>query len=123
MSHHSTLSPDHGGTVTYGWRHAGASFALHAQVSGPARPLEPGSAAEFITEHYWGYTRQRDGGTIEYQVEHPPWRIWSADDAHFAGLGVQLYGEALGGLLTRPPTSAFVAVGSHVSVHAGRRLT
>ena len=122
MSHDVTLSGDHGGAVTYGWRYAGASFAWHAQVSRPARALVPGSEAEFITEHYWGYTRQRDGGTIEYQVEHPPWHVWSADAAHFDGPGAQLYGEAFGALLMHPPTSAFVAAGSAVSVHAGRRL-
>lgn len=62
MSHTSTLSADHGGAVSYDWRHAGASFALQAQASGPARPLIP------------------------------------------------------------PPASAFVAVGSEVSVHPGRRV-
>ena len=36
MSHDVSLSADHGGAVTYGWRHAGASFDLHAQVSGAA---------------------------------------------------------------------------------------
>jgi hypothetical protein len=36
------------------------------------------SEATFITEHYWGYARQRDGGTVEYQVEHPQWRVSAA---------------------------------------------
>jgi hypothetical protein len=40
-------------------------------VSGAPEEAAPGSEEEFITEHYWGYTRQRDGGTIEYRVEHP----------------------------------------------------
>ena len=40
-------------------------------IRGPARALEAGSEAEFITEHYWGYTPQRDGGTVEYVVRHP----------------------------------------------------
>jgi len=29
----------------------------------------PGSEEEFITEHYWGYSRSRGGGTVEYRVE------------------------------------------------------
>lgn len=38
---------------------------LEATTSGASRTLESGSEAEFITEHYWGYTKQRDGGTLE----------------------------------------------------------
>jgi uncharacterized protein YqjF (DUF2071 family) len=48
---------------------------------GAPRVLEAGSQAEFITEHYWGYTRQRDGRTVEYEVRHRSWRVWSVADA------------------------------------------
>ncbi len=122
MSHDVRLDSEHGGGVRYGWRHAGAAYSLSATASGPARPLVPGSEAEYITEHYWGYTRQRDGGTLEYQVEHPPWHVWSADRAEFAGPGEKLYGPDFGPLLASPPVSAFVAVGSPIAVHQGVRL-
>src|SRR5689334_18932004 len=59
------------GVVEYGWRTADGWNRLRAVTAGPARPLLDGSEAEFITEHYWGYAGQRDGGTVEYQVEHP----------------------------------------------------
>ena len=97
-------------------------FELGARVSGPAAPLSVGSEAEFITEHYWGYTRQRDGRTLEYQVEHAPWRVWTATDSWFRGAAARLYGPAFGALLEAAPKSAFVAVGSPVVVHHGRRF-
>jgi hypothetical protein len=122
MSHHIALSPASGGTIQYSWRAGGDSFVLHAAVAGPARPLVAGSEAEFITEHYWGYTRQRDGSTLEYQVEHPRWDVWETPGARFDGPGERLYGPDFGRILTRPPDSAFVAVGSPVRVHRGRRL-
>ena len=122
MNHHRALTTGTGGTVEYVWHHAGARFALGAKVTGPARPLQPNSEAEFITEHYWGYTRQRDGGTLEYQVEHPRWEIWDAEESYFRGPGSQLYGPAFGAILAGPPLSAYVAVGSEVAVHAGRRI-
>ena len=122
MSSTVALDPRTGGRATYRWRHAGRAFALSASVSGPAAPLAPGSEAEFITEHYWGYTRQRDGSTLEYEVVHPPWAVWTADDAHFSGEADRLYGAAFAGILAGPPQSAFVALGSPVAVHAGRRL-
>ena len=55
------------GRVAYSWRHRGRWNAIRVRSAGPARALEPGSEAEFITEHYWGYTPQRDGGTVEYK--------------------------------------------------------
>ena len=87
----------------------------------PAFP-EPGSEEQFITEHYWGYARQQDGGCIEYQVAHPPWRVWSALDARFEGDMEQLYGKELAAALKGKPASAFLAEGSQVTVYKGRRL-
>lgn len=121
MRHRCTLGSD-GGEVAYGWTYAGAQFEIGARVSGPAAPLIPGSEAEFITEHYWGYTRQRDGSTLEYQVEHPAWRVWTADASWFTGPAADLYGPAFASVLTQPPRSTFVAVGSEIAVHHGRRL-
>ena len=122
MSHQVEVSPATGGTVSYGWRFRGATYSLAAVVSGPAQPLPPGSEAEFITEHYWGYTRQRDGGTLEYQVEHPRWAVWTAAEAAFCGPAGELYGEDYGRVLAAPLSSAFVAVGSPVAVHKGVRV-
>jgi uncharacterized protein len=122
MSHRITLDPERGGHVRYGWRHRHQSFTLDATTAGAASPLEPGSEAEFITEHYWGYTRQRDGGTLEYEVVHPPWRVWTATDHAFSGDATALYGAHFADLLRTPPRSAFVAVGSAVEVHVGRTI-
>jgi uncharacterized protein YqjF (DUF2071 family) len=122
MSHAIDLDARRGGAVAYRWRHRGRQFAIGASVSGPAQALVPGSEAEFITEHYWGYTRQRDGGTLEYEVAHPRWAVWTADSARFEGAADRLYGPDFARILAGPPLSAFVAVGSPVSVHHGRRL-
>lgn len=122
MSWERSLDSETGGHVAYRWRYRGAEFSVGATVAGPARPLVPGSEAEFITEHYWGYTRQRDGSTLEYQVEHPPWAVWDAVESEFRGPGASLYGTAFGELLAGPPQSAFVAAGSAVVVHAGQRM-
>jgi uncharacterized protein YqjF (DUF2071 family) len=122
MAHRVSLDPASGGTVEYSWRHRGAAFSVSATASGPASPLPAGSEAEFITEHYWGYSRQRDGSTLEYQVEHPSWKIWTARDAAFRGPADHLYGQAFGPILAAPPQSAFVAIGSPVVVHAGHRV-
>jgi len=122
MSHSSSLDAGAGGSVTYSWSYQGGPFVLAAAAQGPARLPAQGSEAEFITEHYWGYTWQRDGSTLEYQVEHPTWLVWESASAKVSGAVSALYGPAFGEVLATAPRSAFIAVGSDVSVHRGRRL-
>ena len=106
--------------VEYGWRVGGAWQSVAARACGPGTVPTEGSREEFITEHYWGYARQRDGGTLEYRVEHPRWSVWQAELSELPPLDA-LYGAALAGAL-RQPVSAFIAGGSVVSVHPGARL-
>lgn len=108
--------------VRYGWVFQGVSFRLGGRVDQPPRPLDRPSEAEFITEHYWGYTRQRDGGTLEYEVEHPSWNVASLVDARLEGDTGVLYGPAWETILAGPPRSAFYADGSAIAVYPGRRL-
>jgi hypothetical protein len=84
--------------------------------------IAPGSEAEFITEHYWGYTRQRDGGTVEYRVTHPRWRTWDVSRATLTGDLERLYGPMFGAVLSRAPRSAFLAEGSPIVVHTPVRI-
>lgn len=109
------------GRVAYEWRLDGRWNRLAAEVAGEPSPLAPGSEAEFITEHYWGYARQRDGSTLEYGVEHPAWRVWRATTAELDADVAALYGAEFAPFLSRPPTSAFVADGSPVVVRRGVR--
>jgi uncharacterized protein len=106
----------------FAWRVDDSWARVFATTSGSPRALEPDSEEEFITEHYWGYTRQRDGGTIEYRVDHPRWNVWTATDARLEGHVASIYGEAFAAALTGAPASAFVADGSAVTVYAPSRV-
>ena len=110
------------GAVEYGWRHRGAWLSLSAQVSGQSQAIRMGSQEEFITEHYWGYSSQRDGGTVEYQVEHPKWQVWSASEARVDGDVTSFYGAEFASVFAGAPSSAFVADGSPVVVRSGQRI-
>src|SRR5262249_51952230 len=74
-------SEDSGQRVTYKWTYRGRPNRLGVSIKGDSYQPNADSEESFITEHYWGYVRQRDGSTVEYQVEHPPWRVWRCDDA------------------------------------------
>jgi uncharacterized protein YqjF (DUF2071 family) len=111
-----------GAAAEYEWRMRGNWARLHAEAAGePVLPTE-GSMEQFITEHYWGFSRQRNGGTVEYQVTHPQWRVWRGASGGFEGDGAALYGDAFGGVLRRAPDSAFIADGSPVVVFKGERV-
>lgn len=123
MEDEVTLDEASGGSATYSWRGEGAEHSLTGSVSGPARPLVPGSEAEFVTEHYWGYNRQRGGTTLEYRVEHPRWRVWTCEDARYLKPARASPFGAFDEVLGEEPLSAFLAVGSEVEVHRGAVLT
>jgi uncharacterized protein YqjF (DUF2071 family) len=104
------------GHVAYSWRWEGVWCSLAAEAPGePALP-SPGSDAEFITEHFWGYTRTRSGKTREYGVEHPPWPVRMAERVRTSGPWADLYGPELGQVLEGTPRSTFVAEGSPIVV-------
>ena len=62
--------------VVYRWRPGRRWNELRAKGEGELFVPGPGSAEEFITEHYWGYTALRNGRAAEFRVEHSPWRLW-----------------------------------------------
>ncbi len=102
--------------VRYAWQSAAGWH--HLALTGSGMPTVPAAESEaaFIAEHYWGYTRQRDGRTIEYRVAHPAWRVWHGTGAQIGGDMGAFYGAAFGEVFAAPPTSAFLAEGSAVTV-------
>jgi uncharacterized protein YqjF (DUF2071 family) len=108
--------------VEYGWRQRAGWGRVRVEPVGAPEPLEAGSEAEFIAEHYWGYTAQRDGSTVEYRVEHPRWRTWRVERPLLEGDLAELYGPDFARVLAAPPASAFLAEGSPVTVYAPVRL-
>jgi uncharacterized protein len=108
------------GIAEYRWAFGARWHALRAEFAGcPSMPLR-GSEAEFIAEHYWGYVSQRNGRTLEYRVEHPPWRVWDTTRAELDCDVAGFYGEPYCDTLRRPASSAFVAEGSAVTVYRGQ---
>jgi uncharacterized protein len=109
-------------TAEYRWGISKLANRVVLQALGPPALPVSGTQEEFITEHYWGYATQRDGGTMEYEVEHPQWRVWNAEDFSIDGDFKSLYGPQLGDVLRQPPVSALLADGSAVTVYRGRRI-
>ena len=119
---HEVASGSSARRAVYEWFHAKRWNALTLDFAGtPYLPADDSEEA-FITEHYWGYARQRDGSTVEYQVEHPRWSVFRATTATLDCDASDLYGPTFASVLCDPPSSAFIATGSAVTVRRGVRL-
>ncbi|MFO0863338.1 MAG: DUF2071 domain-containing protein [Gemmataceae bacterium] len=109
------------GRVVYAWN-GGSPCRIAATFAGEPAALTRGTLPEFILEHYWGYTLRRDALTAEYQVEHPPWNVWTPTNATLEGDLEPYYGATFARVLREPCSSALVADGSDILVRRGRIL-
>lgn len=119
---HAIDGDEHARVLHYGFEHSNARYRFGAAHRGPALVPHGESQETFITEHYWGYVSQRDGSTVEYQVEHPRWKVWRAHEHTLEGDISGLYGTDIAPFLATQPSSAFVADGSPIAVHRGVRI-
>ena len=108
--------------VEYSWKRGRKTESIKMSATGEAQIIPAGSHAEFITEHYWGYTCVRSGCS-EYRVEHPRWKVWSADTFEFSADVANLYGEQFVEPLSAKPRSAFIADGSPIQVLLREQLS
>ncbi|RMI02839.1 MAG: DUF2071 domain-containing protein [Calditrichaeota bacterium] len=111
-----------GDPVAYRWLHRGRWNELYIRIGGEAETPPENSETAFVVNHYWGYTRCPDGTTLEYRVEHPPWRIYPVQEWRCRVEGETLYGEAFGEIFSQPPRSVFMAEGSPVKVYRGQKI-
>ena len=85
------------------------------------KDIEIGSEEEFITEHYWGYTKVGNT-TLEYQVEHPRWQVYPVKSWEIDVDFGYLYGEDFDFLKNQKPKSVFLAEGSDIKVNSGIKI-
>jgi uncharacterized protein YqjF (DUF2071 family) len=104
--------------VSYSWWLRGREHRMELSTDGAPCVVAKGTEAEFITEHYWGYARRRDGRTTEYRVDHPCWQVCMATHANLDWDVAEVYGRRFVEFLNAPPASAFIASGSKVAVFA-----
>jgi uncharacterized protein len=119
---HDDRTADAARTLTYSWRHDDSWSRIAVTLDGEAYRPADSSKESFITEHYWGYTAQRDGSTLEYQVEHPAWNVWDVKSSELVCDVSSLYGAAFAPFLAGQPESCFVADGSSIVVRRGLPL-
>lgn len=119
---HRILSTPQSLQVEYGWRYRGAWQRLAVEADPTPQPIALGSEEEFVTEHYWGYTKRTRGAPSEYGVRHPSWPVYPVRSHHITVDFGALYGPTFAALSMAEPASILLAEGSEVSVSEGCRL-
>jgi len=109
-------------TVSYGWKFRNKWNHLKVSAGAALQDIAEGSEAEFITEHYWGYTKLKNKQTSQYQVAHPRWQVYPVQsyevNCDFKGL----YGDDFEMLKSQTPTSVLMAQGSEIEVKQGKKI-
>lgn len=108
--------------VIYDWKQKGVwqSFKTVAELS--PTPIVENSEAEFITEHYWGYTKINPQKTFEYGVTHPRWEQYKVKDYQIDVDYEAVYGKDFAFLNQHEPTSVMLAEGSEITVEGKRKV-
>lgn len=109
--------------VIYEWYFGEKWHKLSVNASPTLIDLIPGSEEEFITEHYWGYAKDGEMKSSEYEVTHPQWKTYPINrhsiDIDFGAI----YGDEFTILNDRKPDSVMLAEGSEITVENKRVLT
>lgn len=109
-------------TVIYKWWLHGKenSFLVNADLQ--STDITPGSETEFITEHYWGYTKANESSSFEYEVTHPKWKSYAVREHQINVDFASVYGKDFEGLAHQPPQSVMLAEGSKITVENKRSI-
>jgi uncharacterized protein YqjF (DUF2071 family) len=108
--------------VSYFWKlKTWNKFTVKAQST--CIDMNIGSEEEFITEHFWGYTKLAPNLTSEYQVEHPRWQTYPVIDYEIDVDFEANYGKDFSMLNSQTPCSVMLAEGSEINVLKGRKIS
>jgi uncharacterized protein len=111
-----------GNQLSYAWRKADCSNQIKVKTGENLGVPDENSHAEFIIEHYWGYTKRGATRTDEYKVEHPKWELFSVRNYEIKADFGRLYGEEFAFLNNEKPHSVLLAKGSPVAVYKGAKM-
>ncbi len=120
---HQISTDDTSRQISYEWRFKGEWNHLRVVAAKEALAAAEGSEANFITEHYWGYTQLGPQRTSSYEVVHPSWGLYTVESYDIHCDAGAIYGADFGPIIEQAPDSIFVADGSEVSVRKGKVLT
>lgn len=112
-NHHITTTEN---TISYALKNKGKWQEIELITANTLKPFEPKSMTEFITEHYWGYSKKDENKTNEYEVRHPQWEAYEVLHHNVSIDFGQLYGKEFAVLNNQEPDSLQCMKGSSISI-------
>lgn len=106
----------------YEWKKDDKWYSFLIESEKEKSQIEEGSETEFITEHYWGYTKINDQTTYEYEVTHPKWNCYKIKNHSIDVDFGRVYGADFDVLTGVTPQSVMLAEGSEITVENKRKL-
>ena len=119
---HERTSKDNQMIFKYEWKKNDSWNSIAVQTEKELLPIDEHSEAEFVSEHYYGYSISPRQKTVEYEVKHPRWQQYKVIDYSINVDFKTVYGEEFSFLQTLKPASCFVAKGSKISIESKRIL-
>ena len=119
---HQIIESENSKTFIYQWKNDKEWNTIEVETKKDLSKIEIDSEAEFITEHYFGYTKIDEETTFEYEVTHPRWEQFEVLNHRIDIDFEKNYGSDFGFLQTQKPTSIFLAQGSKITVKNKRKL-
>jgi len=107
--------------ISYHWKKKNW-YELSVLADLDAKKLISGSEEEFITEHYYGYTKAGKDKSLEYDVEHKQWEIYKVNEFTINADFEDLYGKDFAFLNDAKPNSVFLVEGSEVLIRDGKKI-
>lgn len=110
--------------VEYSWKKKRQQWnSMWIRADTVLKNIAPGSAEEFIFEHYYGYNKLNNKTAIEYSLEHPRWQVYPVNDYKLICDIEKGYGEAFVPFIENvKPASVFLAKGSDVRIKTPLRI-
>ncbi|MCL8538584.1 DUF2071 domain-containing protein [Chryseobacterium gallinarum] len=100
--------------IRYSWKDK-TWQSIQITAENEAKTMEAGSEFEFITEHYWGFTK-KENQTSTYEVCHPKWKSYPVKDHQLTLDFATMYGKDFECLNYQEPISVMLAEGSEIEV-------
>ncbi|PHS09216.1 MAG: hypothetical protein COA88_05335 [Kordia sp.] len=107
--------------VEYKWVIKNKDQKINIISQPTTKTITIGTEEEFITEHYYGYTKQNDN-TYEYEVKHPRWKHYTVLEYNIDVDFELNYGSNFKFLSNQEPLSVLLAEGSEIAVENKTRI-
>lgn len=119
---HYWVEKDDANEIFYKWNKNNQWHSFKIVAGTETTDVPAGTETEFITEHFWGYTRIDDSTSSEYEVSRTPWQMYNVKEYDIRVDFGMVYGSEFAFLNNQQPESVMLAEGSAITVEGKSKI-